>query len=94
MEQELMLEPQEPSLEFKDIMTVGMILVVTVIAISYGASVISDVRADFTSDSLEDNVTKDGLSGIGNLSGKIPTIATLVGVAIILGVLFRNFIVR
>jgi hypothetical protein len=37
------------------------------------------------------NATSDGLTGISNLSGKVPTIATVLGAVLLIGILVNNF---
>lgn len=116
-----MQESKEAHLEFKDILGIGMTLVVTVIGLSLGADVTSDMRADQavsacasetyltsynstsglcynstatgTPGSLAYNISGNGLSGIQKLSVKLPTIMTVMVIAIIIGVLVRHLYV-
>ena len=81
-------------LEFGDLLGIGMTLVVTVIGIAMGADVTGDLRDDMTVNTYEYNVTTNGLTGINNLAVRIPTIMTVMVIAIIIGVLVRHLVFR
>ena len=46
-----------------------------------------DVQDDMTADSAEYNATADAISGVAELPSKLPTIATVVVAAVIIGIL-------
>lgn len=72
-----------------------IILVIIAIVLSLGATVLGDMRADQTADSFEYNATTNGLDGLDTISGWQDTIALIVAVGVILGIvgyaLMRNF---
>ena len=81
----------EAKLNFNDLLTIGLTLGVTAIGMSYVADVISDVQAGQASTTRAYNISRDGLTGVGTLASKLPTIATVLAAAIIIGVLINNF---
>lgn len=81
----------EAKLNFNDLLTIGLTLGVTAIGMSYVADVIADVQSGQASTTKAYNISRDGLSGVGTLAGKLPTIATVLAAAIIIGVLINNF---
>ena len=54
----------------------------------YEAANVSNTAAPV---SAEYNATADGIEGMGNLSGKLPVIATVVAAAIIIGIIVTYF---
>jgi len=44
-----------------------------------------------TAGSYADNITVDGLQGIGNTTAQFPTAGTILGVALLLGIVFSAF---
>ena len=71
----------------QELLGVGFTLVVLGIGIAYGMDVVSDVRTDFTTNSQEYNATTDTITGLGKITAKIPTIATVVVASVIIGIL-------
>jgi len=47
----------------------------------------ADVQDDMTADTLEFNATADAMEGVSEIPAKLPTIATVVVAAVILGIL-------
>ena len=73
----------------QDMWPIALTMVVVGIGIAYGLDAIADVRDDFTADTAEYNATVDAIEGISKLPEKLPTIATVVVAAIIIGILVR-----
>jgi hypothetical protein len=69
---------------------IAMTFVVVTIGLAIGIDVVSDFQADYTANSLEYNASGDGLTGLSTLSGKLPTIAVVIGAALLIGILIRN----
>jgi hypothetical protein len=84
----------EYNFEIQDILTIGLVLVVTGIALAIGLQIMGDVQSDMTTNSIEYNATADGIAGVAKLPEKMPLIATVVVAAIILGILVRYLFVR
>jgi len=78
---------QTANFSIGDMLGIGLTLVVTGIGLSYGLEVMSDVRDDMTPDTIEYNATEDAMTGVAKLPEKMPTIATVLVAAIIIGIL-------
>lgn len=87
-------ERKTAEFNISDMLPIGITLVVLVIALAFGLNVVVDVQSDFTADSAEFNATQDGITGISNLTSKIPLIATVVVAAIVIGILLRYLFVK
>lgn len=81
--------------EFKlgDIGPIVLVLVIAGVTAALGLNVMSDVKADFTTDSAEFNATADGITGISKITSKFGIIGTAVAFVIILGVIGGLFAV-
>lgn len=87
-----------------DVLTIGLVLVVTGIALAVGLQIMGDVRTDMegtgfnASDpstyTAEYNATTSAIDGVAKLPEKFPLIATVVVAAIIIGILVRYLFVR
>lgn len=71
----------------QELLGIGFTLIVLGIGLAYGLQVIGDVQADFQADSVEYNATADTLTAVSNVTSKLPTIATIVVAAVIIGIL-------
>jgi len=80
--------------EFQDLLGVGMTIIVLVIGLAYGAEVTSDVGDDMTADSMEKNITIEGLAALNKISVKLSTVVTIIIAAVIIGILVRHFWVK
>lgn len=80
--------------EIGDILTVGLVLVVTGIALTIGLSIMTDVGSDMDPGSVAANATDDAIEGVAKLPSQMPLIATVVIAAILIGVLTRYLFVR
>ena len=77
-----------------DVLTIGLVLVVTGIALAVGLQIMGDVQDDMTANSAEANATASAIEGVAKLPEKFPLIATVVVAAIIIGILVRYLFVR
>jgi len=73
------------------LISLGIVLVVFGIVVSYGADVVSDVQADFTADTVEYNISADSLEGISTTAEKLPTISSVAVAAIVIGIILSAF---
>ena len=80
--------------DIQDLLTIGLVLVVTGIALAFGLGVMEDVQDGMTADSAAYNATADALEGVATLPANLPTIALVVVAAIIIGILVRYLFVR
>jgi len=81
-------------LDIKDLMPIALIIGVSGIVMAYTLQVQGDVQDDMTADSAEYNATAASIEGGANLAAKIPLIATVIGAALIIGILIRNLAMR
>ena len=86
--------------DIQDLLTIGLVLVVTGIALAFGLGVMENVQDQFYDDtvnatqSVAYNATGDALEGVATLPANLPTIALVVVAAIIIGILVRYLFVR
>jgi len=73
--------------QVSELLGIGLTLVVLGIGLAYGLEVMSDVRDDMTADTAEYNATQDAITGVGKIPDKMPTIATVIVAAVIIGIL-------
>jgi uncharacterized protein YjeT (DUF2065 family) len=88
----------------QDILTIGLVLVVTGIALAVGLQIMGDVRTDQQGDSFNAsdsstwstayNASGQAIDGVAKLPEKMPLIATVVVAAIVIGVLVRYLFVK
>ena len=89
------MQKQVCEFEIKDMLPIGMTLVVLGIGIAYGLSIMGDVKDDFTnSTSPEAVAVGDAITGVSKLTAKLPTIVTVVAAAVLIGILVRYLWVR
>jgi hypothetical protein len=67
----------------------GILVVIAAIVFGLGGTILDDIQADQTADSVAYNATNEGLSGIATLSGWLPTIALVIAAAIVIGVVVQ-----
>lgn len=80
--------------QIQDILPIALVLVVAGIGLTYGISVIADVRDEFGSTSNEYAAANNTLTGVAKLPAKLPLIVTIIVAAIIIGILVRYLLVR
>lgn len=80
--------------DIADILTIGLVLVVTGIALAVGLQIMGDVQTDMTDNTTEYNATTSAIEGVAKLPEKMPLIATVVVAAIVIGILVRYLFVR
>lgn len=88
------MQTEKARFEVGDILYLALTLVVAGIGIAFGLSVLSDTKADFTTDSAEYNATADTITGVSKFSSKMGLIATVLVAAIVIGILVRYLFVR
>jgi len=88
------MERKYAEFQIQDLLPIAMTLVVTGIGLAFGLNVMSDVRDDFTADSIEYNATSSAMEGVAKIPEKMPLIATVIVAAILIGILVRYLFVR
>jgi|TARA_Y100000310_G_scaffold1039_1_gene1505 Na+-transporting methylmalonyl-CoA/oxaloacetate decarboxylase gamma subunit len=80
-------EVNEVKFQLKELLGVGFTLVVLGIGLAYGLQVMSDVEADMTAGSTEQMAVANATLGVSKIPEKLPTIATVIVAAVIIGIL-------
>ena len=70
-----------------DLLPLTIIFVVVAVAISLGAQVLNDIQSTQTINSTAYNATGYGLSSVNTFAKWLPTIALVVVIAVIIGIL-------
>jgi len=73
--------------QLSELLGIGMTFVVLGIGLAYGLQVMGDVQADMTPGSNESLAVGNAINGVKKIPDKLPTIATVVVAAVILGIL-------
>lgn len=73
--------------QISELLGIGLTIVVLGIGLAYGLQVMGDVQDDMTASSAEYNATADAIDGVAKIPEKLPTIATVIVAAVIIGVL-------
>jgi len=80
--------------DVRDLLPIGLTLVVLGIGMAYGLNVIEDVKGDMTAGTASYNATEDTITGVAKLPEKLPLIVTVIVAAVIIGILVRYLMVR
>ena len=78
-------------MQLMDAAGMAVAFVVFVIVVSVGGSVLAGVQTGQTTNSVAYNATGSGLTGIANLASQSGTIGTVIGAAIIIGIVLGAF---
>ena len=70
-----------------DMLPLAIVFVVVAVAISLGADVLDDIQGTQTSGSVAYNATGYGLTAMNTFAKWLPTIALVVVIAVIIGIL-------
>lgn len=84
------MKKREVSFQVQDLLPIGISVVVLGIALAYGLSVTSDIAVDINETGTSNEAylaASDTITAISNITGKIPTIVTIVVAAVIIGIL-------
>jgi hypothetical protein len=68
--------------------------IVVGIGIAYGLDVLTDVKSDFTPNSVEANATQDSIDAVAKFPEKMGILATVIIAAIVIGVLVKAFMTQ
>jgi len=88
MEQEMM---RKSEISLNELVGVGITLVVVGLIFTYGTDITVDVRNDFTAGTDEYNAANKTVEAMGKIPEKLPTIAVIIAVSVIIFVLLRAF---
>lgn len=73
---------------------VAVTFVVVIVVLAFGQNILSDIKGDFVTNSLEYNATGDGQLALSNISEKTPLLGTIIVASIIIGILVTAFVIR
>lgn len=85
---------QKIYLDIQDLLGIGMMIMVLGIALSFGLQVLGELKSDMTASSYEQNATVDTIQAIAKIPAKLGTVASVVIIAVIIGVLINFLWVR
>lgn len=77
-----------------DAAVLALTFVLFVVVVSIGASVLSGIQSGQTANTYAYNATGFGLTGINNLANQSGVIGTILGAAILIGILLTAFVMR
>lgn len=84
--------------DIKSLAGLGVAFVVIAIVLSFGATILSDLKTDTTTrvgvNTTAYNATVNGLESIEELSSWLPTLALIVVAAVIIGIIVTYFAMR
>ena len=78
-------------MDLKDLFGVAVTFVALGVLITFGLNVQTDVRDDFTANSVEYNASQNAIQANTNVASKLPILGTIVIAAIVVGVLIKAF---
>ena len=73
--------------QIQELLGIGLTLVVLGIGLAYGLEVMGDIKADMTVNGSAYNATGEAIEGVSKIPNKMPTIATVIVAAVIIGIL-------
>ena len=82
---------KKPEYQIGELLPIAITFIVIAVAVAYGAQVLASIQATFTASTLAYNITGFGLSSLNNLASQLPTLATIVVAAVIIGVIVFYF---
>ena len=77
-----------------DLLTFGIMFVVLTVALSFGATIVTDIRGDQKQNETDYNISTFGLNSIKNIANWTPNLATIIVAAVIIGILMSAFIYK
>jgi hypothetical protein len=89
--EEKMLKENKKGLQLAQVPGVVVILVVVAIILSIGSTIVQDVRDDQTESNAAWNASNNGLLGIAKVASWQKTIGTVIGAAVVIGLVVGAF---
>lgn len=77
--------------DIQDLWPIALVFIVVGIGVAYGLDVLTDVKSDFTANSVEANATQDAIDAVAKFPEKMGILATVLVAAIVIGVLVKAF---
>lgn len=89
--------------ELRDLLGIGILVVVLALVVAFGANIMSDIQGDFvtgtagcnathtTACGVDYNASGDGLTAIGKITAKLGLIVTVIIAAVIIGIVVKFF---
>ncbi len=81
-------------MDLNDLFPAAITFVAVGVLLSFGLSIQTDVRDDFTASSYEYNASNNAVLANSNLASKLPILGTVLIAAIVVGVLIKAFVMR
>ena len=80
--------------ELSTLASIAVTFVVLAIVLSFGGTILGDLRDDQTVNEVDYNATTKGLESIEEFSSWLPTLAIIIVAAVIIGIIVRYFAFR
>lgn len=92
METKILAKDQKKGLGLGDMSSMAIMLVVTVIVVSFGITIVANVQSSQTVNSAAYNASGQGITGLTTFASNIPTLAIVIVGAIVIGILATAFV--
>ena len=76
-----------------DLLPAIIVVIVTILAASFSATILSSIQAGQTANTIPSNITSYGLNTLVNITNQMPNVGLIIVVAVIIGILIGSFIV-
>jgi hypothetical protein len=74
-----------------ELVGVGVSLVIIGLVFTFGINIVSDIRNQYGATTQEYVAANDTMRGMAQIPSKLPTIALIIAVAVIISILLRSF---
>lgn len=78
--------------DLNDLLPIALTLVVTGLVVAYGLQIQGDATADMTTNSAEQNASKEAAAATAKIPSKLGTVVTITMAAVVIGVLLKAFV--
>ncbi len=95
MKQELQTQKKETAkIQLRELLGAGLLFVILGVSLAFGIDIMVDIRDDFTAGSDERHAVQNATDAVGEITEKLPTLATVVVASAIISVLLTFLFAR